>query len=66
MPHTERADVGATSSASRDESFIRLVEQMRQYFSLADFLPVGVEGTSGVNELTGSHPHANGVAGSHS
>lgn len=51
MTVTNHADAGAAAGI-RDESFLRLVEQMRQYFSLADFLPVGVDATSAVEELS--------------
>ena len=49
---TTHSPFDANGSAPRDEAFIRLVEQMRQYFSLADFLPVGEDAISPMSELS--------------
>lgn len=50
---TARTNVDPNSMAGpRDEAFVRLVEQMRQYFSLADFLPVGEDAVCPVGDLT--------------
>ena len=43
-------DANASMAAPRDEAFVRLVEQMRQYFSLADFLPVGEDAVTPMSE----------------
>ena len=45
-------DAATTMAAPRDEAFVRLVDQMRQYFSLADFLPVGEDAVSPMSEQT--------------
>jgi hypothetical protein len=53
-----------TAPANREEAFTRTVEMMRQYFSLADFLPVGVDGTAGLNDLPrGKRVDENGYVG---
>lgn len=48
----QHAESMSNPGGKRDEAFARLVEQMRQYFSLADFLPVGEDAVSPMGELT--------------
>jgi hypothetical protein len=45
-PVTTSASDSDAIHAAGDDTFRRTVEQMRQYFSLVDFLPVGVDGTA--------------------
>lgn len=56
---TVRTNVDPTAMAvARDEAFVHLVEQMRQYFSLADFLPVGEDAVCPIGDAS---PRARGT-----
>lgn len=58
-PAHPQLEVTLAGTPAMDEATVRLVEQMRQFFSLADYLPVGEDATTTIGELSERKKPAN-------